>query len=387
MGEGNAVNKSNLGEIGDLIFKNAEIIADMWMKKERGKLKSASGAHRDELKNLIPNFLRALGAELSSTDGEQTGHQMLARDHGIQRWQSDWKLNEVFADYQLLQITILEFLDGSLKRSLTVDEMKTIGSYIDEANIIAVTAFMNQSEGELLRLNQTLEERVIERTELAESRADKLKKAAIDIIKAKTHERQRIARILHDELQQLIVACKMRAEGLNTNMTESSFASELDMVIKTLMKALKVSKNLAFELKPPVDHRKMGKMLLWIQERMREEYDFEVTLGAEQSDITVGSEVGVLIYQSLMELIFNVLKHGNCKKANLDWAVENQNWMVLSVADQGGGFNPSSLEAIKDKSFGLNYIRERLEMIGGKLDVLSAVGRGTLISLKVPLEF
>ena len=172
-----------LSQIGDVLGRDFEIIARKWMEKERKELANASNAHRSELRNQIPKYLKALGAVLSTEKEGRIDHHLLARDHGIQRWTVGWVLSEVVADYQLLQITILEHLAEAMKRSLTIEEMKTFGAFIDEAIMVAVTAFTAESESELRSLNETLEERVIERPRLAEDRAEKLKKIAIELTK------------------------------------------------------------------------------------------------------------------------------------------------------------------------------------------------------------
>ncbi|MFZ0130923.1 MAG: hypothetical protein WAK95_00160 [Desulfobacterales bacterium] len=56
------------------------------------------------------------------------------------------------------------------------------------------------------------------------------------------------------------------------------------------------------------------------------------------------------------------------------------------MCDSGAGFDPAALTGPTDNGFGLYYIRERLEMIDGQLDIDSAVGRGTIITMRVPVQ-
>jgi hypothetical protein len=177
------------------------------MEKERKELANASNSHREALRNQIPKYLQELGVVLSTEKDGLIDHHLLARDHGIHRWTVGWVLSEVAADYQLLQITILEHLAKAVKRSLTIEEMKTFGAFIDEAIMVAVTAFTAESESELRSLNETLEERVIERT---------------------------------------------------------IFAGERDTVTRMLGNASRVSKNLALELRPPLDPKNVIKLLEWL---------------------------------------------------------------------------------------------------------------------------
>ncbi len=377
--------QGDFSEIGGILVADAEIITGKWMEKERRELASPANAHRKELRDMIPKYLRALGAELAGDENGQPERYLIAREHGRQRWQAGWKLNEVVADYQLLQITILEHLSDLLKRPLTVEEMTTTGSYIDDAIIDAVAAFTEQSQSELKELNQTLEERVRERTGLAEGRLAKLRQAAIDLIKAKQNERRRIARILHDDLQQLIAACRLRIDGLQLTMAESLFSAEVAGIILLLDKALTVSKNLALELKPPIDAGNVTEMLQWIKGRMLAEFDLHLDLDIAGHHVTVNHEIGLLVYQNLRELLFNVVKHAGCRQATVTLGIDDgSGWLKVAVCDSGAGFDPAVLTGPTDHGFGLYYIRERLEMIDGQLDIDSAIGRGTIITMRVP---
>lgn len=373
-----------LSEIGRILARDAETITATWLVKDRRALSSASGAHREELRNMIPEYLKALGAELSSAAAAQSGRNRSARIHGIHRWQSGWALNEVVADYQLLQITILDHLTECLQRPLAMEEMKTLGACIDDAIREAVTSFADHSQEELRAINATLEERIRERSRLAEDRAQRLKRAARDLIRAKQQERQKIARILHDDLQQLIAAGRLRCEGLHPDMPRELHAAEQKVVVEMLERAMTISKRLAVELRPPVDAGNLAGMLDWIKESMIADYDLHIAVAADPAGITVEEEIGLLIYQSLRELLFNIVKHGDCDRASLEAAAVDRDWIVLTVSDNGSGFDASRLETKKNRGFGLNYIRERLEMIDGKMEVWSEVGTGTRIQMRVP---
>ena len=385
-----ATENSNLSEIGRMLTDNASHISDIWMDKARQELDTASNAHRETLKDMIPEFLKALGVELCKPGEEMVARDIIARDHGLQRFDVGWNLNEVVADYQLLQIVLFEYIGNRLKRSFTITEINTIGAYLDEAIMVAVVTFTNQSERALKSLNETLEERVLARTRQADEKAEKLRKTAQELIRAKQREQKRIARVLHDDLQQVIAASRFRADTLERSAgSHTELKQELGAITTMLGQALTISRNLAVELKPPIDLKRILTMVEWVKERMFLEFKLIITLDKCTDDLIVDQEIGFLIYQTFRELLFNVVKHGQCREAtiSINREIRKREWLIVSVMDKGAGFDLTSLEKSKvDGGFGLNDIRDRLEMIDGNMEIWSMVGDGTRITMTLPAQ-
>jgi signal transduction histidine kinase len=381
---------SNLPEIGNILSNRASAISQLWMDKARRELDQASNAHREVLRDMIPEFLKVLGKALCEPGDEMLSRDIIARDHGLQRFEVGWKLNEVVADYQLLQIVLFEYVATCLKRSFTLTEINTIGAYLDEAIMVAVVAFAHESERALKSLNETLEERVIARTRQAEEKAAKLRKAAQELIRAKQREQKRIARILHDDLQQVIAASRFRAEGLEpASLSQAELKEELGAITKMLGQALTISRNLAIELKPPIDLSHITTMVKWVKDRMLLEFKLNISLDKCTEDLVVDQEIGFLIYQSFRELLFNVVKHGQCSEAAISINREQQRpeWLIVTVTDKGAGFDLTNLGKPHTTSgFGLNDIRDRLEMVDGKMEIWSMVGDGTRITMTLPTQ-
>src|SRR4029077_17313310 len=95
---------------------------------------NAEAAHRSEMRNELPAFLRAMSKSLTEIDSaEVSRHRLLAVEHGEQRWQHGWQLSEVVRDYQILRLVLLDHLDSALIRRLTMQEIMAIGLVLDEA--------------------------------------------------------------------------------------------------------------------------------------------------------------------------------------------------------------------------------------------------------------
>jgi signal transduction histidine kinase len=93
------------------------------------------------------------------------------------------------------------------------------------------------------------------------------------------------------------------------------------------------------------------------------------------------------MFQSIRELLFNVVKHAGTKYARVEMS-GNQKFLCVIVADQGSGFDPSTIwdKAQSGTGFGLFSIRERLSLMGGNLEAVSSPGKGTSFSLIIPYE-
>ncbi|MCA9184573.1 MAG: response regulator [Planctomycetales bacterium] len=150
MDSSESIHAERFFELGELIRQQASKIIDCWSERAKREQDSAEFAHRDELRNQLPVFLERVGAQLSSHGS--VGEKQIdaaARNHGEERWRFGWKLNEVMRDYQLLRLTLLEYLDQQLDRALTLRETMAIGLYLDEAIEDAVVSYIACQEASL----------------------------------------------------------------------------------------------------------------------------------------------------------------------------------------------------------------------------------------------
>jgi signal transduction histidine kinase len=93
------------------------------------------------------------------------------------------------------------------------------------------------------------------------------------------------------------------------------------------------------------------------------------------------------LYQALRELLLNVVKHAGTDKAQLSIKCENKN-IVVNVLDNGVGFNPPDAVMKHDQSrgYGLYNVRQRIELMGGRLDIESTPGKGTSVTVVVSIH-
>ncbi len=235
-------------------------------------------------------------------------------------------------------------------------------------------------ERQLEELNATLEQRVVERT-------IQLRALAAELIDVEQRERRRLAQMLHDHLQQLLVAARLNASVLLNQVSTGDLLRPLQQLDGLLGEAIQTSRSLTVELSPPVLYDLgLPAALGWLARWMLENHGLAVEVDAEDDANPEATSLRVLLFQAARELLFNVVKHGGVDAAHVRLR-RRDGEIVLTVADDGAGFEPDRVSAsMTGAGFGLFSIRERLDSLGGGFEIDSAPGRGARIILRVPLE-
>lgn len=261
---------------------------------------------------------------------------------------------------------------------------------------------LGRSEQRYRQLAEDLESRVQERTaELSKTvdrlneeiqrsrsmeeelrvRSNQLSRMAAQLTIAEEQERRRITAVLHDNVQQLLVGAKLCVAGMRRSPERAEqAAAELDQI---LTQSIDLTRSLTSELSPPVLRQSgFAPALQWLGRWMKERHGLNVELKAAR-DLQISNEnTGILLFQAVRELLFNVVKHARVSNAQVS-AECIQDRIRIQVSDTGAGFDPAQLPAQSDR-FGLFSIRERFSSIGGSVQVESAPGQGCRITLLVP---
>lgn len=238
----------------------------------------------------------------------------------------------------------------------------------------------------LRSLNETLEKRVEERTEEAESRASQLRRLALELTNAEQRERRRLAQVLHDHLQQILVAAKMQVGMLSQRRTDEGIREALERVDDLLKKSIDASRSLTVELSPPILHDAgLAAALHWLSRNILETYRLEVTTDAEEDANPESDSIRDFLFQAARELLFNVVKHANAKSAAITLRRCGTEAEVI-VTDTGAGFKSDEISYNNNGGFGLFSMRERIELLEGSLTIESETGKGTKVSVRIPLK-
>lgn len=245
----------------------------------------------------------------------------------------------------------------------------------------------HHAKEDLKAINETLEERVEERTKKLRSYQKQLRSLASELNKAEEQERQRLASELHDKLGQMLTVAKMRVDGLQNHDLPEQVATDVEELKDIMDDVLDYNRDLMSELKPPpaLDKEDVAEVLYWIANKM-EKHGLDITVEDDDKPKPVEKEIRTIVHQSVRELLFNVVKHADVNAATLAMSRSGDQVKVI-VEDKGRGFEPEEEESIPvEEGFGLFNIQERIEWYGGTFEIYSEPGKGTKATLYVPLK-
>ncbi len=243
---------------------------------------------------------------------------------------------------------------------------------------------------ELTRSNEFLWQEINERRKVEEklnSYQKQLRSLASEVSLVEERERRRIAVGLHDDIGQNLYIAKIKLEALQVSLSSIGLDRSLEDVINYIEQTIHRARSLTFELSPPVLYE-LGfePALEWLTERIYEQHGILPLFEDDKQPKPLDLEVMILLYQSVRELLVNIVKHARATSAKVS-VMRKGDEVRIDVTDDGVGFDfeEATYHVDKDGVFGLFSIRERLDYLGGYLEVKSKPGKGTMVSLITPL--
>ena len=205
------------------------------------------------------------------------------------------------------------------------------------------------------------------------------------VISSQEAVRQRLSRQMHDgpaqALSNFIVQAEIAARLFEIDAGKAR--EELANLKATAMSTFQKVRVFIFELRPMMlDDLGLFPTIRRYVDNYKEEIAHDVTLSIKGQERRLEPYLEVMIFRAIQELLGNATRH-NSEKAEIDVKILiEDNWIRVSVSDTGKGFDPSKLD--KSEGLGLKLIKERTELLGGSMDIESAVGQGTKVNFKVP---
>jgi signal transduction histidine kinase len=245
-----------------------------------------------------------------------------------------------------------------------------------------------RAEEALRRLNADLEQRVAERTRDLVASNHRLQALASELTLAEQRERKRLASELHDYLAQILALGRIKISQLRQKVSAQpevvqQLVAEVDNLLE---KAGEYTRSLMAKLNPPVlDELGLPSALAWLAKQMPL-HGLLVEVRVSQERVPLPDDQAVLLFQSVRELLINVAKHAGTDRAVVSLTVDPDQELRIEVQDNGRGFDPVAIEAKSESGhFGLFSVKERMQAMGGRLDVKSTRGEGTTVTMRLPL--
>ncbi len=202
-------------------------------------------------------------------------------------------------------------------------------------------------------------------------------------------ERQRIAQLLHDDLQQRLFAIKIYLNNLDQeSQRENPASAERDLVkpVEWLVDAITLTRQLSTDLSPLDSHHEgLAFSLLALSSQMKERHGLDVELIAEDFQLKFEEELQVTLFQAVRELLFNIVKHAESSKARVTMEQVDQDWAHIIVSDEGKGFDFTAILDQKKRGRGLRSIQQELKLFGCRLEVDSKENIGTRMTIQIPI--
>jgi PAS domain S-box-containing protein len=291
---------------------------------------------------------------------------------GTTLWSSDGK-----------PIGLIAIISSEPKENLRIPEL-----ILKLAAIRAAGELERRQANEALeRSKDELEDRVRERTSELQNRAGQLRSLASELTQAEIRAHKRLASVLHDDLQQLLVCAKFAVSSALKHTEKVKVHNSLQQVDDFLDQSIDKSRTLVAELSPPIlSNGSLVDILQWLSHWMHEKHGLTVKLRIEKH-IETTPDVRALLFLSVRELLFNIVKHAGVNHATVRIDKSGDDFLTIIVTDKGKGFNSNFTKKPGEVvfNFGLFSIQERLQCIGGRFEIVSAPGRGTTVNLFAPI--
>lgn len=276
---------------------------------------------------------------------------------------------------------------------------------------IIETQELIQAKAEIESLNEALEQRVIERTNELRVANEELRKEIIErksaeekfkatseqlralsakLQSAKEEEATRIAREIHDELGSALTALNWDLELIEEDLNQEE-GDERSSKVRVKIAAMKgviddtidAIRRISAELRPSVlDDLGLVAAIRWHGREFEERTGIVAHLDSSLEDIDLTQQQSTAVFRIFEEAMTNVMRHAQATQVDIKLEKENGE-LELSIRDNGRGITEAEKSA--RRTLGLLGMRERANLIGGQVDITGSEGKGTMVSLRIPV--
>lgn len=203
----------------------------------------------------------------------------------------------------------------------------------------------------------------------------------------KEEERKRIAREIHDELGQNLLALRIDASMLHarTGTMHPKLNEKASYALNQIDATIKSVRSIINDLRPLVLDLGLLAAIEWQKEDFRRRTNIvcELVVRDEHFDRDLDEKIATALFRILQESLTNVIRHAQATQVKIDLNRDSTS-LYMKIADNGVGIQPNNRK--KSNAFGLVGIRERIGMLGGELKITTAVRNGTVLAISIPVN-
>lgn len=217
------------------------------------------------------------------------------------------------------------------------------------------------------------------------------KEQGLHILESQEHDRNRIARDLHDSSVQSLTALVHKTELCIRLVDIDSIRVKLELqtMIETIKTIINGMREIIFNLRPmSIDNLGLTVAMDSYCLQLKKNYDIEVQFHNQTEEPKLSSIYKITLYRILQEACYNVIKHANASKMDVTLSC-TEHYLKLTVQDNGCGFDTMKLQEPSEEmpyGFGVSMMRERVALLGGIFQIMSTVEEGTTVSVEIPLQ-
>ena len=212
----------------------------------------------------------------------------------------------------------------------------------------------------------------------------KLRRLADHAYQIKEMERKRIAREIHDDLGQSLLALRIEAELLagRTKGTHSHLNKRARATLQQIDTTIKSVRQIINDLRPTVLDLGLSAAVEWQLNQFQRRTGIQCEIQDDYGEIALPDHCATAFFRILQESLTNIVRHANATRVKVELRL-NGGWLTLTVRDNGCGLPPGGRN--KYGSFGLVGIEERIVILGGTCAVFSEPDGGTTVMVSAPV--
>ena len=266
-------------------------------------------------------------------------------------------------------------------------EVRIVRPSGEERSVSLRAKLERDSDGAVVRTVGTLydstEQKQIEAR--VEQSRQQLRSLAVHLLSVREQERAAVAKEIHDDVGQIVAAVRMDLAAVQRKLGSGNRQQQehIEHTIGLLGQVVETVQRVMSELRPPVlDGVGLAAAIEWQLGQFQKRTGMRCDLVSEAEGRELSAEGNLALFRILQEALSNVARHARATAVQVRLA-RSQDWLELEITDNGRGISEADLRG--QQSFGILGMRERVQVVGGEIQIRAPEGGGTQIWVRAPV--